>query len=89
MEGNPEYEVWFLPNVSHNSVITIYRKGASTLHESCVYRVRAEEDALRRNFRELIAVLQLAGDTNKVGDVHATLDRESILAVVPQWSKVL
>lgn len=93
MEENPEYIVWFLPamGTGHTySALSVYTPFSKPLKsDSCVYRVKGEEAAVRRNYHELIAVMQLVGVTHKNGDVRAVLDRESILAVVPQWKGVI
>lgn len=90
-ESNPEYTLWFIDNNGrHDSVLVVYKKGMSPLKpDACVYRIRGEDDVLRRTYHELLAVMQLAGETLKNGDVRCVLDRESILAVVPQWRRVI
>lgn len=70
--------------------IVVGKKGTDTRLYYSVYSVKGEPDTIKKNYFQLIAVMQLVGETKLEGNyVKAGMDRESILAVVPEWEKVI
>lgn len=69
--------------------ITVMKRRPTTHLPFLQYSMRGDADIIERNFHELKAVLDLVGEKNRLGSAFADLDRESILAVVPQWGKVI
>lgn len=90
---NREYVVWFIEGVGvgrRHAALSVYKRGVSPLRsDACVYRIKGEGGVLKKSYTELLAVMQLAGETMKSGDIRCELDRESILAVVPSWRNVI
>lgn len=68
--------------------ITVMKRRPTTHLPFLQYSMRGDADVIERDFHELKAVLDLVGEKKLFG-AFADLDRESILAVVPQWEKVI
>lgn len=68
--------------------ITVMKRRPTTQLPFLQYSMRGDAGVIERNFHELKAVLDLVGESKRLG-CFADLDRESILAVVPQWEKIL
>lgn len=88
-----EYRVYWTNNRDEIYITVMQRRPLTNL-PYLKYQVKGDKDAMGRSFHELKAVLDLVGErrltTNGVDfGVFADLDKESILAVVPQWDKVI
>ncbi|MNK93200.1 hypothetical protein D3C87_1133500 [compost metagenome] len=68
--------------------ITVMKRSTTTHLPYLQYLMRGDADVIERNLHELKAVLDLVGEKRELCS-FADLDRESILAVVPQWEKIL
>lgn len=68
--------------------ITVMKRRPTTHLPYLQYSMRGDADVIERDFHELKVVLDLVGEKKLFG-AFADLDRESILAVVPQWEKVI
>ena len=53
-----------------------------------IYRVKGEQAALRKQYPELIAMMELARDVVAAGN-RVILTAEEIVALVPSWKNVL
>lgn len=84
---NPEYLVSYVNGRSGMPTLGVYIKKPQQ-HIRAIYQVRAEKEVLDRSYETLFAIMKLAGEVG-TGGFSAVLDRESILAVVPEWEKII
>lgn len=88
MKENPDRIVEWGINRGQMNLTVEKRRGTWW---DAIYSVKGDPDKIQKDFHALFAVMELVGveDIKGTGYRRCYLDRESILAVVPGWEKVI